>query len=308
MKLFEQRAFVPSSLVNKTQAAIDALGWVKTSFGLLAGSPNLHFESHADFVYDFTVYPDDSPCAHQLQSTGSGYYRIDSLTNYGPNHWGQRYSGDGDNIVVADASFSASILGFPSVFATLADNTIIDQAVCEVTCSATFYNSYLTITPVQDVGGWHFEYDYHEDTEPVQLSYVVLAYMKGGGTQVVGSVAGTPNGKVETIDVTSLVQDMWSRKRDGSTLGFAVAVGFGVDAVTDPEDGYAFMETLRLPNACQFFFPTGATCPVTYQSPQNIHQLAWSNPALTNLRVKVQNSSDPDSGDVMQQRFPVLDD
>jgi hypothetical protein len=322
MKLFDQRGFVPAAVRNKTDAALNKLAWANS--GLSYSGAEFSVWRTADWEYGVNLYVPTDPCytidgesydsftgdfTEYLVTAQPDGFTSPFFTSQTSNWMYSTWEPEGITVATAPTAFggffiTAQVFGAPEIFKNLDDDWTVDGAKIEISCSSINFHlqtaqRFLDGSPdiITDV------YD-HPD-----LSFVVIALLRDGSYEVVGSfpAGGSSFASPRTLvsDATSMVQEMWDRKRDGVTVGYGVVVSFGVASGGSLHD---LLDGCRQPNTSEFvFIPEGATCPTPFRAVTVQWTLDWANPVITGLRIKVAPPDIYDKKDVITEPLPPMD-
>lgn len=308
-KMVDNRGLVSASLINKTQHALDALKWVRTFPAYTGVSYGVY--AIGGWTYAGTYFT-SGPCVDKLSGFPGTYDTTQREVHFeisGAETHNIISSGYESTHLLEPASADASIdilgtsFGQLDVFKYLPDTWSVAEAVIEVTSPfVSFDKTIIEMTPLDPIG---FDTVETHEYEAPDMTYIVLAIKRDGSAEVIGDFPAPPNSHDDPVtgvfNATSVVQAMWARKRDDSTLGYVVIMGLGANSASDI-GGY--LDSLRQPQpGAMHTFATG--CPQQYYPHWESWNLRWSNPTINQVRVKF---TVPDAGalDVVVPIMPLL--
>ncbi len=305
MILIDHRGWVPANLPNKTEATLDKMRWVKSGFSGAGGNvTQLTTARSARWVYDADFFELGEPC----YQVAAGYSQVfETYTeSFSPDPTGPMFMHSGFALAELAAEGSlyigASVFGSPTAFKCMSDGCTIEAATATVISPSAYFSYFVkTTTTVDGDGTLSSTYEY-PTTDP-RLSHTILAVMRDGTTQSLGSFPAQSHTTEisEVVSLTGVVQEMWARKRDGSTLGYATVMSMGASA----GDANALVRSLRQPANVAMYNVPGQSCPYSYRPYSEEWTLQWGNPSITDLRIKIGWPSTRDKGNVVQPRWPV---
>lgn len=309
MNLLDHRAILPHDLLYKTGAAISALSTVRTHMLGPVDATELVFFHAITRQYDADPY-ESGPCMGEIETLLDTYTEFTtsdpgSLTG---NSISNGYSGSGHSAapdeVDSQILIQGSPVGPPAAFKDVPDNWELVSATAEITspsCTLQLTTSTQTVTG----GGTGVLVDTVVTDTSASMTYTVLAVLKGGGHEVIGSCPAPSTSHIGSLtsveDFTDIAQAMWARKRDGVTIGYMIISSLGVFS----DMSVAEMTEASLPaQSGELYFPA-VGCPFKYNPYRQWYSLEWGNPSIGALNLEF---APPEltNRDVVPPRWPVL--
>lgn len=303
VQMVDNRGFVPASIINKTQAVIDATVWVT--------SP-MHGIDNASWGYAASANKFQDFCADEPSG---------SFTTGNPNgNYITAVSGGGDFHSVAQASAAMSVesagISIPAVIKTVPDGTIFHEAYA-ILSNATLTRTYEWFDVASGVGD--------SETTIHSIGYALVAVTGPTGGSVIATLpsTNTTNGTT-VVDFTDALNAMYDLRNDSSVYGFAIFPVIGGSISGDMEEFVKSLVELPpmgpfdlnddgyIPEDPGYCEPGGPTMPSDWEGHTTLYykslQITWGAVYIQSVVCRVEYPLVDRERDIVQPRFPAFVD
>jgi hypothetical protein len=285
--LIDNRGFVPGSLEEKTEAAIDGLEWVKVAFeGAYAEGLDYGIEALAE------LDTGDAPgCSIARGDFVAGTYKKtpdDSLLTPANQIW----SGLDITLGYLSGAFhiSGSVFGTPGFMQRMPDGCTIEAAQMEIVADD------LTRTFNSQVGGVLQP----TVTTLENIHFAVVALNRSAGFEVVYSFPATTADETVVVTATDAIQAIYDRRSDGTTVAYGIVAAGKELAGANLDE---ILDSLLAPIPTRVYDEGTASCQVTDWEQVIV---TWGNLGFGTVKIRV-TYPEGDARDIVVPRWPVLD-
>jgi len=301
IQMVDNRGKVPASIVNKTQAVIDATTWVMSpihgiegaSWGFAAGAGKTQGYCYPEIQEN---YAEGNPNGNYISAVSGG--------------------GDFHSVAQAGASISISSSGisYAAVLKTVPEGTIFHEAIA-VLSNANLTRTYDWFDIVGNVGG--------TETTIEDIGYTLVAVTGPKGGNVIATIPSTNTTSGTTVvDFTDALNAMYALRNDDSVYGYAIFPSVG--GVSGDLEGYVKSLVELPPMGPHDYTGDGEITPPEWPCNPGDGEvgsweghttlffkslvITWTSVSIQAIYCNVELPQDEKNRDLIQPRYPALID